>query len=81
MRGFFYLFIDILSKIYDKIKTINQRKKDKAMTLFSDNWIEIIGTTEEKDNLILIWRNSDRTKVGTMTVTKLLEIVPVANHL
>ncbi len=51
------------------------------MTLFSDNWIEIIGTTEEKDNLILIWRNSERTKVGTMTVTKLLEIVPVANHL
>ncbi|MFM6521218.1 MAG: hypothetical protein ACKPIC_33465, partial [Microcystis panniformis] len=64
-----------------KKKSINQIKKDKARTLFPDNWIEIVGTTVEKDKLILIWRNSDRTKVGTMTVTKLLEIVPVANYL
>lgn len=49
-----------------------------ATLSLENNWIEIIGSTMKNGELVLIWRNSDRTKTGTMTVTKLLEIAPTA---
>jgi hypothetical protein len=49
-----------------------------ATLSLENDWIEIIGSTMEKGELVLIWQSCDRSRTGTMTVTKLLEIAPTA---